>query len=343
MYLKKNTEKDWRNNFGGVRYATSTGGTVTGKHADVILRDDPLNPVQAASETERTNCNRYNDRTLSTRKKAKDRTLTVTVMQRLHEDDTTGHDLKKLGKKIFHICLPAELSAKTKALPEEVNKYYVNNLLDPTRLSKKILEAEYAEMRSYAYAGQYLQKPYPDEDGLVERNWFVYIDKSEIPRTLIWDLWIDGAYTDNKSANDPTGLMMCAWDMLNERLVVRHCKSDWLKFPELVKLIPEYYAEHGGDVTSTIYIEPKASGHDLINMIADETNITVVKIKGKLVEQGKAVRVNYAAPRIEAGKVHIVRDNWNEEFVTQLVAFPNYSHDEYCDLLGYALQKYINS
>jgi len=40
LKLTKDNEKDWRNNFGGGRYATSTGGTVTGKHAHLILRDD---------------------------------------------------------------------------------------------------------------------------------------------------------------------------------------------------------------------------------------------------------------------------------------------------------------
>lgn len=342
LNLTKNTVKDWRNNFGGLRYSTSPGGTVTGKHADIILKDDLMNPEIAASEANRTRVNRFNDRTLSNRKKAKDKTLVITIMQRLHEDDTTGHELSKKGKAIEHIKLPAKIHGTAIPEPLELREYYSDGYLDPIRLSQKILDEQRLELGSYAYAGQYDQKPYPDEEGTVERKWFCYMDKAEIPNNIVWDLWIDGAYTEDKLDNDPTGLMMCGWDIANDRLIIRHSKSEWLTFPDLLREIPEYYAQNGGDITSTIHIEPKASGYDLINTIQDMLDLEVQRIKNKLVEQGKRVRLNYSAPRIERGQVWLVKDNWNDEFATQHVAFPNYSHDEYCDLLGYALYEYTN-
>lgn len=173
LILVKDNEKDWRNNFGGGRYATSTGGTVTGKHAHLIVRDDPINPQQAESEAYRIQCNRFNDRTLPSRKKDKKVTPTVTVMQRLHMDDTTGHDLAKAGKKIKHICLPAVSSEYI--TPEGLRDRYVNGLLDPHRLDEQTLADQKIDLGDYAYAGQYLQKPviaegllYPSE----ELNWF---------------------------------------------------------------------------------------------------------------------------------------------------------------------------
>jgi hypothetical protein len=36
---------------GGCRYATSVGGTVTGRGADLIIVDDPLNAIESNSET----------------------------------------------------------------------------------------------------------------------------------------------------------------------------------------------------------------------------------------------------------------------------------------------------
>jgi phage terminase large subunit-like protein len=52
-------------------------------------------------------------------------------------------------------------------------------------------------------------------------------------------------------------------------------------------------------------------------------------------------RVKYAAPKVESSRIYLVRANWNNEFITQLTAFPSYIHDEYCDLLGYAVKKYF--
>lgn len=88
--------KTWyKNSKKGERYATSTGGTVTGMHADFILIDDPINPKKAYSKTERDNANKHISETLSTRKTDKNRTVTIVIMQRLHEEDATGKALKE--------------------------------------------------------------------------------------------------------------------------------------------------------------------------------------------------------------------------------------------------------
>lgn len=49
----KSGKESYENTAAGARYTTSTGGTITGKHAHVIINDDPLNPKQAASDTQR--------------------------------------------------------------------------------------------------------------------------------------------------------------------------------------------------------------------------------------------------------------------------------------------------
>lgn len=70
------------NTAGGDRYVTSTGSAVTGKHAHVIINDDPQNPKQAESEPLRLQATDFT-KTLSTRKVNKKNTPTITIMQRL--------------------------------------------------------------------------------------------------------------------------------------------------------------------------------------------------------------------------------------------------------------------
>src|SRR5438045_9482611 len=77
----------------GYRLATSTGGVLTGRGADIILIDDPLKPEEALSEAQRQACNDWYDHTLYSRQNNKSSGAIVIIMQRLSEDDLIGHVL----------------------------------------------------------------------------------------------------------------------------------------------------------------------------------------------------------------------------------------------------------
>jgi hypothetical protein len=55
----KSAKSSYENMSTGARYTTSTKGTITGKHAHLIINDDPLNPAQAASEADRKTANEH--------------------------------------------------------------------------------------------------------------------------------------------------------------------------------------------------------------------------------------------------------------------------------------------
>jgi hypothetical protein len=93
---------------GGSRIATSVGGVLTGRGADVILIDDPLKPSDAMSESRRGNVNSWFDGTLYSRLNDKAKGSIVIVMQRLHEDDLVGHVLKQEGWEILSFPAIAE-------------------------------------------------------------------------------------------------------------------------------------------------------------------------------------------------------------------------------------------
>ena len=52
---------------GGYRLATSVGGAVTGRGANIIILDDPLKADEAMSDTQRDNVNSWYDSTLVSR------------------------------------------------------------------------------------------------------------------------------------------------------------------------------------------------------------------------------------------------------------------------------------
>ena len=67
---------------GGSRYATSVGGTLTGRGADLIVVDDPLKAEEAMSETARRRVIEWFGGTLVSRLNDKENDPIVVVMQR---------------------------------------------------------------------------------------------------------------------------------------------------------------------------------------------------------------------------------------------------------------------
>src|SRR5215207_5059960 len=90
---------------GGGRYATSVGGTLTGRGADIIVIDDPLKAEDAASEIARKRAIEWYGGTLVSRLNDKKSGSIIVVMQRLHENDLAGHLLGQGGWE--HLDLPS--------------------------------------------------------------------------------------------------------------------------------------------------------------------------------------------------------------------------------------------
>jgi hypothetical protein len=90
---------------GGSRYATSVGGTLTGRGADLIIVDDPLKAEEALSEAARKRVIEWYAGTLVSRLNDKQKGPVVVVMQRLHENDLAGYLIEHGGW--HHLDLPA--------------------------------------------------------------------------------------------------------------------------------------------------------------------------------------------------------------------------------------------
>src|ERR1700727_1485264 len=112
---------------GGTRMATSVGGVLTGRGADVIVIDDPLKPDQALSEVGRKAVNEWFDNTLLSRLNNKETGIIIIVMQRLHQDDLVGHVLEQADWDV--ISFPA--------IAEQDERYTVPTPCGPFRFERK--------------------------------------------------------------------------------------------------------------------------------------------------------------------------------------------------------------
>ena len=332
----KSGKQNYENTQTGYRYATSTGATITGFHAHVIINDDPVNPKQAESEPMRVQANEHT-KTLSSRKVDKANTPVVTIMQRLHEEDVTGYLLKKKGDNIRHICLPAEDCEDVK--PASLRANYVDGLLDAVRLNRKVLEEAKTDLGSRGYAGQYMQSPTADGGNIIKADWFRRIPLADFHALRFREpmhFFLDTAYDERKKKtdNDPSGIIgVC---MIRNNIYIACAKKVWKSFPDLLKFLPDYlYANDYDSGQSTLRVEPKANGKSVVQQLEVSTSLNVTYTPTP--KDPKDVRLHAVAPKVECGRVYIVEGEWNEEFIDEICGFPAKAHDEYVDLLGYAI------
>src|SRR5215831_5859755 len=168
----------------GYRLATSTGGVLTGRGADIILIDDPLKPEDALSEVLRRAANEWFVHTLYSRLNDKRHGAIVIIMQRLHEDDLVGHVLAQEPWEV--LSFPAIAEA------DEIHE--IKTIWGSRRFRRRQGEALHSEREPldtldrirgtigpYNFAGQYQQSPAPLGGGLVKAEWFKRYRDSDRP------------------------------------------------------------------------------------------------------------------------------------------------------------------
>jgi len=154
---------------GGSRYATSVGGTLTGRGADLIIVDDPLKAEEAMSEPARRRVIDWYAGTLVSRLNDKEKGPIVVVMQRLHEDDLAGHLVGQGGW--HHLDLPA-IAVEDSVIAVGPGKLITRRrgeVLHGERESKAALERIRDEIGILMFSAQYQQRPVPLEGNLIRR------------------------------------------------------------------------------------------------------------------------------------------------------------------------------
>lgn len=311
------TERRWKS--GGNRYSTSVGGTVTGMHAHIIIVDDPLNPKKAASEAELKTANHWIDQTLSTRKIDKKVTATIMIMQRLAQDDPTGHTLAKKKKNVRHICLPGEIRNYGEYVkPVYLKNHYSDDLLDVSRMDWGVLEEMKADLGQYGYAGQVGQNPVPPGGGMFQVSNFGFMNMLPGPNRLgrrvrAWDKAgskDSGAYT--------AGVKMTRFD--NAEYLIEHVVRGQWRADEREKIIRQTAELDGPEVEIYLEQEPGSSGKESVeNSI---TNLAGFRAYADRPTGDKVYRADPYSVQVNNGNVYLMRGDWNHDFIEEHRYFP---------------------
>jgi predicted phage terminase large subunit-like protein len=198
----------------GFRFSTTTGGGLTGQHADIAILDD-LNKAQDAFETG-TDMRAGFEKSwmffhvaLPTRFVDPVNFCKMMIAQRLHEEDVPGRWFK-LDPDIVVLCFPMEYDPKH----EHVCKYDIRTgageLLWPERFPREVVETLKRDMGSMHAAAQLQQSPSPAGGAILKRAWFENYYRT-IPHGLQWLQSWDLAFKGHKTS-DPVAGQVWAYD-----------------------------------------------------------------------------------------------------------------------------------
>lgn len=334
-----------RISIGGGRFTCSVGGSVTGMHGHIVLIDDPIDPRKAISDAEIESANHWMDETIPTRKVNKEVTPTVLIMQRLHQNDPSGHLLEKKEKRIRHICLPGEIVNYNKYIqPKEFKEYYKNGLLDPTRMSWTVLKDMEIDMGQYGFAGQVGQNPTPPGGGMFKVDHFQMI-QTMIPEVSIMQTirYWDKAATDEaelkkgRDAAYTVGVKMILTD--RGKYIVADVKRGRWETNERERIIRETAEVDGQKVLVMTEQEPGSGGKDSVRSTI--TNLAGYHCEGDPVsgKGSKPIRADIYSVQVNNGNVLLLSGDWNREFVEEHRFFPFSKYKDQVDAAAGAFNK----
>jgi predicted phage terminase large subunit-like protein len=292
----QNAKTRFNTDQGGWLIASSVGGVGTGEHPDYFIIDDPLTEAQSRSDVERSEANKWMDRTVSARGVGRG-VKVIVVMQRLHEDDLTGHLLAKGGWE--HICFPMRYEPSRPAT--EQDRGHVADARDPRRVAGALLWPEVfteqkvkrleLDLGPYGTAGQLQQRPAPEGGG----DYTAGVKIAEA----------DGSFFVEDCVAEQVG------PAGQEALMRQLATSDG-------KACVQREEKEGG-----------ASGAVVI--AARLKMLKGYDYAGVIISADKVTRAKPFRAQCEGGNVYLVRGAWNEPYIRELCDFPTGAHDDRVD------------
>ena len=327
----QNQKQRFENNMTGYRIATSVDGALTGEGGDIIVIDDPHNVREAESSTVRQGVLDWWDQAMQSRLNDPKTGAFVIIMQRVHENDLTGHILANEYDDWDHLCLPAryEVGHPTHAsssLNFEDPRTKEGDLLWPERIDERTLSKLERSLGSYAAAGQLQQRPMPKGGGILRAEWWVPWEKDELPdiEYIIqsWDTAFSTKEKSSYSARTTWGVFRKNGEM---NAIVLDMWYDRVTYPELRKIAQEAYEDYEPDA---VLIEKKASGQSLLQ----DLRMAGVPVIPYSPDRDKEARAHAASALLEDGRIYFPYDKkWSKNLIDICAAFPAGDNDDIVD------------
>jgi predicted phage terminase large subunit-like protein len=339
--LTRTGELSFANDRTGTREGVAFG-SLTSQRGDRLIIDDPHSVRTADSDAEREATTRIFVEGALNRLNDQAKSAIVVIMQRLHPEDLSGVILSR-GMGYTHLRLPMRFEADARcetAIGFRDPRSFDGELLDAARFPAFEVDKLEREMGSYAFAGQYQQRPTPRAGGLFKRHWFDVVDA--VPagtnrRVRRWDL---AATRKAAGSHDPdwtVGLRLAkAADgtfFIEDVVRLRGDAS------EVERAIKSTAAQDGRLVPVYIPQDPGQAGKMQAKYLV--TQLSGYRVRAEPETGSKITRADPVAAQAAVGNIKLLRGQWNAAFLDEISMFPA-GHDDQVDALSGAFAALLN-
>lgn len=315
----------------GVYQAAGVGQGISGKSMMLGIIDDPIRGrADAESDTIRNGVWSSYVADFKSRQMSSDARI-VLIQTRWHTDDLAGR-LLKLAAENPQV---AELQWRVVSFPAVCTDVRMDDprqldeALWPTRFSRSWLDAERITSGTYDWSALYQQTPVPPGGALAQRAWFRIVDviPSGIKRRCrFWDL----AATKEAPGKDPS------WTV--GTLLAEHFDGQWTilhivrvrETPARVDALMKQTAlADGRDVLVREFLDPGAAGKSVIN--SHSLMLTGWDYDSLPATGAKETRWRPFFVQAEAGRVNLLRGQWNTAWLDEVSMVPYWDHEDQAD------------
>ena len=324
------------NSQGGFRQAVGITSKVTGKRGDDMLIDDPHDAKTndgVLSDADRQMVIDTYDQKLSNRLNDMNEGGIVLIMQRLHEEDLSGHLLAMKSSKWVNLVIPMEYEGDpTFNAANDIGRPDLNDprkkrgeLLFSKKFNRKAINEQKETKGDFGYAGQYQQRPAPKGGGIIKKVWWRQWEKGKpLPFCKHIFASYDTAYSERDRKN-AAYTARTTWGIFEDEetgrdaLILLAAWHDRVGYPDLKKEAKKHNRAFNLD---TSVIERKASGKSILQ----DLRRIKVPCRGFMPDKfgDKEERAQLASPFFESGLVFYPAERqWATDLINYVAAFPN--------------------
>jgi len=301
---------------GGMSCA-GAGGPITGKPADLLILDDPVQHAEdAASASARAKSWDWWRSVALTRLEPGGRVLVIGT--RWHEDDPPG---RNIAEDRYEVLLLPALAEHGDPLGRAEGE-----ALWPERYPVSALEEKRTILGSYWWNALYQQRPSPAAGAVFRRDWFRYYDTApeHSRRYSTADLAVSA-----QTSRDYTCLAV--WGASGEDLYLLDLVRERLDAPAVLRLLADVQARWAVPVCGVETWGRSAEFREQLRA----TGLPMRELKP---DKDKVARAIAATPHFEAGRVFFPRQApWLPLLESELLGFPAGSHDDQVDAVVYGV------
>lgn len=318
---------EFRTTAGGVVYGVGTGGAITGYGAGqvdagfggAIIIDDPTKPDDADSDLMRQNVIDWYQQTLESRRNHPD-TPIIIIAQRLHENDLPGWLLAGgSGEEWEHLKIPA--------LDDDDQSFWPEQFPAEDLIRQR-------ESNPYVFAAQRQQEPAPKGGGDFRPGNIQIVDAlpAKLKYVRGWDLAATTKKTSDYTASVKLGIDAdgVVW--------IAHAHR-FRGSPDEVERSIVQHAQTDTDTRQSIPRDPGQAG--VSQEVALSRKLHGTRFDFSPESGDKRGRASPLAAQVNVGNVRMLKGDWNQDLLSEMMSFPRGTHDDQVDAASRAYNAQI--